>query len=127
MIERRLRGDDQVDAQVHHLAGEDFVLLSGVGLRDGNALVDPLVAELVGVLGAEVIMKELVAVIKARRAEISEAKVGGDGHHGERERGSLRPAAPPRDLSNEERRFVHRERRGAQGQRRFDPAESMIV
>lgn len=127
MIERRFRGHDQVDAEVHHLAREDFVSLTGVGLRDGDALVDALVAELLGVLRAEVIVKELVAVIEARRSEVSEPEVGADRHDRERERGPFRPTAAPGDLPREERRFPHRQGRGSEGDRGLDPPEAMIV
>jgi hypothetical protein len=107
VIERRLRWHDQVDAEVHHLAREDLVLLSRIGLRDGDAFVDSLVAELSSVFGTEVVMKKLVAVVKARRAEVPEAKVGADRHDGERERDPLRPAPSRRRVARGERGLVH--------------------
>src|SRR4051812_21523406 len=120
MLERRASRHHRIRSKVHQLARAHLVALTKLVLRDRDALVETLVAELAVVFRAEVIMKELVLMVKTNVADVAESKVGADRHQGERTGDALRPVAAHRLLSRQERRFVDRQRGGAECDARLD-------
>ncbi len=85
---------DEVHPQIAQIALAHRLPAAVLDLRDGRALVEAGVADLARVLGADVVVEELVAVVVIRVARVGVAKVviGGKPDHGEEDPDALFPA-----------------------------------